>query len=247
MNQTATQGNNRTGITVNEELAEEMTAGVAEFPPSSVGPPIGADVVRIEYAREAEGRGLGSVPPPVGFLGKTKATVEKVVGHDPTVFMDKLSERIAFERTGTRLYEALISKLEADGGFEGGPTREELLEHLNEEHGHFTMLVELMRDMGGDPTAMTPSADVSATASMGVLKVITDARTTLLQGLEAMLIAELTDREGWQALCDLARQNDKEDLVKRFEEAEATEARHIYAVRTWVGAGQGRAMPAAAE
>lgn len=247
MKQTASLGPNRTGVAASEELAKEMQAGVAEFPPTSHGAPTGADKVRIEYARatDREDRGLGSVPPPSGVKGKAKAAVDMVLGHHPTILMDKLGERLAFERTGTRLYEALISKHEADGGFAGGPSRADLLDILNEEHRHFAMLTEVMLSLGGDPTAMTPSADLSATASMGVLKVVTDARTSLLQGLEAILIAELTDRDGWEALIAVANNAGKKDLVARFEQAELVEREHLVKVRRWIAAGQAR--PADAE
>lgn len=45
------------------------------------------------------------------------------------------------------------------------------------------MLSEAIVDMGGDPTAQTPCADVSAVAAMGLIQVLTDPRTTLAQGL----------------------------------------------------------------
>jgi hypothetical protein len=239
MKQTPSIGMNRTGIASHEMRTKEMQAGMDEFAPSSRGSSVGADRIRILYARSAEkgSRGLGSVPAPAGVKGKMKAAADVVLGHQPTLFMDKMSERIAFERTGTRLYEVLISKHEADEGFGGGPSREDLLQILEEEHRHFAMLVEDMRTIGGDPTAMTPSADIAGTAAMGVLKVVTDARTTLLQGLEAILVAELTDRDGWHALIALARHAGKDDLVERYEAAEAREAEHIEKVRGWIAAG----------
>lgn len=247
MNQTASQGDNRTGIARHEELAETMRAGVEEFGPTSSGSKAAAGKVRIDYAREAETRGLGSVPPPKGVTKKAKAALDEVIGREPTLFMDKLGERLAFERSGTRLYEALLSKLEADGGFDDGPTRDDLVDILEEEHRHFALLVDVMRGLGGDPTAVTPSADLSATAAMGVVKIITDARTTLLQGLEAILIAELTDRQGWESLVELAREAGKKELAQTFMQAEATEARHVEHVRRWVAAGQHVAPAQAAE
>jgi ferritin-like protein len=247
MNQTASQGDNRTGIVASEELAQEMTTGTSEFGPTSSGSRAAAGKVRIDYAREAEGRGLGSVPPPKGIRGKAKAAVDELMGHEPTLFMDKIGERLAFERSGTRLYEALLSKLEADGAFDDGPSREDLVAILEEEHRHFTMLVDVMRDLGGDPTAMTPSADLSATASMGLMKIVTDARTTLLQGLEAILIAEMVDRQGWEGLVELAQIAGKDELVTKFMQAEAIEAEHLAKVRRWVAAGQHWSEPRAAE
>ena len=247
MNQTASQGHNRTGIAASEELAQEMQTGQQEFGPTSSGSRSAAGKVRIDYARQAESRGLGSVPPPKGLGKKAKAAVDTVLGHEPTLFMDKLGERLAFERSGTRLYEALISKLEADGEFDGGPSRDDLVDILEEEHRHFAMLVDVMRDLGGDPTAVTPSADLSSTASMGVVKVVTDPRTTLLQGLEAILIAELTDRQAWEALAELAQIAGKDELATRFMQAEAVEAEHLAKVRRWIAAGQHFIEPHAAE
>src|SRR5690606_24201770 len=105
-------------------------------------------------------------------------------------------------RTGTRLYDALILKyeilaenddmpalptpLDADGE----DTSATLRRIRAEEHEHFLMLSEVMRSLGGDPTAQTPCADATATASMGIMQVVTDPRTTFAQSLNALLIAE---------------------------------------------------------
>jgi hypothetical protein len=64
--------------------------------------------VRIAYAKEAEP--LGSVPQPAGLKNKVQTAVKAVVGEQPTLLMDKLGERLAFERSGTRLYEVLLAK-----------------------------------------------------------------------------------------------------------------------------------------
>jgi rubrerythrin len=240
MNQNPTQGDNRTGIATNPDQAEEKVEGTVQFPPSSTGSRHMAGKVRIQYAQASdETRGLGSVPPPTGLKGAAKAVLEKLKGHKPTLLFDKLGERLAFERTGTRLYEALVSKHEADGGFSGGPTRQELVDILNDEHRHFTMLVEVMQDLDGDPTAMTPSADVVGNLSKGVVQIITDARTTLTQGLEAILVAELADRDGWMVLIELFREAGKDELVTRFELAERTEMEHLAKVRSWIRAAHG--------
>lgn len=247
MNQNPTTGDNRTGIATNPKQAEEMVEGTLEFPPSSTGTQHPDEDVRIAYALDvADTRGLGSVPPPTSPWGAAKLVLEKLAGNQPTLLLDKLGERLAFERTGTRLYEALVSKHEADGGFLGGPTRRELVDILNEEHRHFTFVAEVVRDLGGDPTAMTPSADAVAVVSMGVVQIIVDPRTTLLQGLEAMLVAELADRDGWMVLVDLARAAGKDELRQRFEAAERIEAEHVAKVRAWIRAGQGRSAPSCA-
>lgn len=220
-------GPNHTGVATHEDRTEEMVEGTLVFRPSSTGTTVADDAVRIDYARQSDELGLGSVPPP------TEAAAD-----DRTALMlDKLGERLAFERTGVRLYEALVSKHEAFGGHPGGPTRDELLEILNDEHRHFSMLVEVVEGVGGDPTAVTPAADVVGTVAMGVVKVITDHRTTLLQSLEAILVAELADRDGWSLLVELARELGDDDMVAQFVHAEQAEIRHVARVRAWIRAG----------
>ena len=133
MKQTATMGNNRTGVDTSEGRVDDMQKGSQQFEPSSHGTTAGAGKVRVLYAKEADEKGLGSVPPPNGGTakGKVKAGAKKLTGAEPTLLMDKMGERLAFERTGTRLYEALVSKHEAFGSFDGGPSRAELIEILN--------------------------------------------------------------------------------------------------------------------
>jgi hypothetical protein len=216
-----------------------MLAGMEEFPPTSEGSAEDIAMVRIAYAKEAEP--LGSMPLPAGMKNKAKTAMKAVMGAKPTLLMDKLGERLAFERSGTRLYEALVSKHAAFGSFTGGPRKGDLEEILQEEYGHFTMLSSTIEQLGGDPTAVTPSANLHATASKGIVQVIVDPRTTLLQSLEAILIAELADHACWEALVALVQQAGEDTLVKPFEQALVTEQEHLVKVRAWLAAGQGRA------
>ncbi len=240
MKQTATMGNNRTGVDTSEGRVDDMQKSSQQFEPSSHGTTAGAGKVRVLYAKEADKKGLGSVPPPNGNgKGKLKAGAKKLTGAEPTLLMDKVGERLAFERSGTRLYEALVSKHEAFGSFDGGPSRAELIDILNEEHRHFIVLEQAMRKMGGDPTAITPSADVAATAAAGVMKVIVDPRTSLLQSLEAILIAELTDNACWDELGAIAKRGGEDALAKLAAEAHRTEQEHLTKVKSWIRAGHG--------
>ena len=58
-----------------------------------------------------------------------------------------------------------------------------------------------------------------STAAHGIVQVIVDPRTTLLQSLEAILIAELADNACWEALIPLAAAGGEDPLVQPFEEA----------------------------
>jgi rubrerythrin len=213
---------NRTGVAVAPERAAEMVAATREFPPSSEGNGHLIAGVRVRYARED-----GSDQP------------RRAMENRP-LLMDKLGERLAFERAGTRLYEALVSKHEAYGSFEGGPSRDDLTHVLEEEMQHFHMLRAAIEELGGDPTELTPSANVQLVASHGIGQVLTDPRTTLVQSLEAIAVAELADNECWETLVGLTRLAGLEELAQRCEQALATEQEHLEKVRSWLAAGQGR-------
>lgn len=238
MNQNATPGTNRTGMAAAPQRTQEMLAGMEEFPPSSQGSAEDLAQVRISYAKAAEP--LGSVPLPADVKGKGTSAAKAAKGAQPLLLTDKLGERLAFERTGTRLYEMLVSKHEAFGSFAGGPSREDLEHIRQEEFQHFTLLQSVIKQLGGDPTAVTPSADLHATAAHGIQMVIVDPRTTLLQSLEAILIAELADNACWEALIALAQQAGEEALVAPFEHALTAEQEHLQKVQAWLAAGQGR-------
>jgi rubrerythrin len=240
MNQHATAGMNRTGMAAAPQRTQEMLAGMEEFPPSSQGSAEDLAQVRIAYAQAAEP--LGSVPLPANLTGNGTSAAKVAKGAPPLLLMDKLGERLAFERTGTRLYEALVSKHEAFGSFAGGPSRDDLEHIRHEEFQHLTLLQSVIEQLGGDPTAVTPSADLHATAAHGIQMVIVDPRTTLLQSLEAMLIAELADHACWEALVALAQEAGEDALVEPFEQAHTTEQEHLDKVQAWLAAGQGRAQ-----
>jgi hypothetical protein len=231
-------GFNRTGIATAPRLSAEMLAGMQEFPPNVAGDEAAIAKVRQRYAQEGEQ--IGSVPPPASITGMASAAVEGVRGSHPVQFVDKLAERLGFERMGTRLYQALLSKYDAFGGFEGGPTRAELERMLLDEYAHFRLLVQVATDVGADPTVVTPSADLAATMSQGILAVLVDPRTTFVQSLEAILQAELIDNDCWETLVELAATRKDEHLVASFSSALTDEARHLRRVRGWLAAAQGR-------
>lgn len=193
-----------------------MVQATREFPPSSPGNAQAIAQVRSAYAREGE------------TLGQ------------PTLLMDKLGERLMFEHAGARLYEAVLSKHQAYGSFTGGPSAEDVLHVLHDEYDHADLLERAIKELGGDPTAVTPSASLAANISAGLPHVLSDPRTNLLQSLEAILVAELADNECWAALEELARQAGNDDLVAGCRQAIAHERDHLRNVRSWIAAGQGR-------
>jgi rubrerythrin len=177
---------------------------------------------------------VGSMPPPASLKGVIKTLIEAVEGHTATVFLDKLGERLAYERTGVRLYDALLAKLEAADVHPGGPTRLEIEHIRDDEHRHFLLLRDAIEHLGADPTAVTPCADVVGVAGLGWVQVLTDPRTTLTQCLDVMLVVELGDNDSWMMLADLAESLGFDDLTTKFRTAMTEEEDHLAKLRTWV-------------
>ncbi|XXX74211.1 ferritin-like domain-containing protein [Sorangium sp. So ce134] len=227
-----TIGTNTTGIATSPIDSKELIEFAHAIPPSSAGSEADAAAVRSEYARESGT--VGSVPPPVSLKGVVKAAGELIQGRPPALLIDKLGERLQFERSGTRLYEAMIAKHDAEGGFEGGPTRADLEAIRDDEIRHFALLKRAIERLGADPTAMTPGADVIGLASSGVLAVAVEPRIGLGQSLQALLVAELTDNDSWRMLIDLAVAYGQDELAAEFRAAEQHEAAHLALVRTWL-------------
>jgi rubrerythrin len=230
-------GMNKTGVATSPKLTAEMLEGQQEFAPDMAGDERSIALSRSSKAREWD-TSLGSVPPPLTMKGMAKAGLTALKGESPTLLIDKMGARLAFERSGVRLYEALLSKYDAYGSFAGGPTREDLDAILRDEFNHFRMLVEALTKLGADPTVMTPSADLEATITQGSFAVLVDARTNLAQCLEAGLSIELLDNDCWSHLAKLAEQAGQGELAQRFYEALAQEHVHLQKIRGWLAASE---------
>jgi hypothetical protein len=234
---------NRTGIMTRPEMAAEMIRGAEELTGDSEADAAEIGEMRQEYLEEA--LPIGSEPLPLGDAEAEEALAEPEA---LTVLLDKLGERLAFERQGTRLYEAFLQRFELQGlEDESGPTSAELRHICDEEFDHFRYLQQAVVQFGGDATVKSPSADVAAVLSKGAVEIIADPRTSLPQCLQALLTAELADNDGWQLLGVLAEQLGLEELASRCRAAHETEQEHLEKVRNWLAAATLQAAQGAGE
>jgi len=230
---------NKTGVATSPNLTAEMLEGQKEFAPDMQGDERSIAATRSSKAREWD-ISLGSVPPPLTPKGMLKAGLTALKGESPTLLIDKLGARLGFERSGVRLYEALLSKFDAYGSFAGGPSRQEIEAILQDEFSHFRLLQDALLKLGADPTVMTPSADLEATITQGPFAVLVDARTNLAQSLEAALAIELLDNHCWSQLIVLAEQAGQSELVAQFRSALMQEQKHLLQVSGWLAASEGQ-------
>jgi hypothetical protein len=211
----------------NRELRAELIQGAKETIPSSEGDATQIATHRAEYLNDA--LRIGS--PPVAMENGAQADH---LGGLP-VLLDKLGERLAFERQGTRLYGAFLKKIEALTLVDGsGPFLEDVQHIYDEELEHFILLQKVITGMGADATVETPSADVAGVLSHGILQIVTDPRTTIVQTLQAMLSAELADNDGWKMLQRLAAELGQKDLEEQCRRAFEEEQEHLKKVRGWL-------------
>jgi len=225
---------NKTGVNTAPDQSRAMMEAPSLFPPSAPGDELQILAVREQYL--AEGEPIGSIPLPLPPKGVRESGKSQIGAQHPLVFVDKLGERLAFERTGTRLYQAFLGKIMAEGAPQRLISVEMVQQALEEEARHFMLIHQAIVRLGGDPTAVTPSADVIGVASMGLLQVVSDPRTTVDQCLCAMLTAELVDNDSWPLLIRLAESLGHREMATEFSVAMQNEERHLANVRNWVTA-----------
>jgi ferritin-like metal-binding protein YciE len=226
-------GMNRTGAQMAPLGTKELLA-YAEARAANVQPDADDDVaLRQAYAHESDG--VGSVALPGTMKGMATAVTEKLKGAKPTMFIDKLGERLAYERTGVRLYDALITKcMAAEPEEDTSIDLAQLTGIRRDEHAHFKLLSQTLEGLGADPTAVTPCADVAGVMALGMMQTLTDPRTTVAQALNAMLAVELADNASWELLIELAEETGHDELGAQFESALEAEMRHAALIRGWL-------------
>lgn len=225
-------GMNKTGVAVSPMDAAALAKDVEALTRPSPGTAKEVAMNRIREMEESDP--LGSIPPPAGVKGMVNTGMQFLKGNDPKGLIDKLAERLAFERSGVRLYDAIISKRQAEADLPAIFSLEVLQEFREEELDHFHLVWDCLKEIGADPTAQPPSADVIGVASMGLVKVATDPRIGFASALESILIAELADNDGWNLLIKLTREAGLDKFADRFEEAYGAEERHLQVIRDWV-------------
>ncbi|HKQ29061.1 MAG TPA: ferritin-like domain-containing protein [Burkholderiales bacterium] len=214
MKPTTEVGMNHSGMQAAPNGGAEMLENI-ELTKPAAGDERDLAKIRLAYAKEAEP--VGTLPDP-----STRGLA---------LLMDKLGERMAFERSGTRLYDALLTKCQADRSA-AIPARE--IQHIRDEEAtHFALLGAAIQSLGGDPTMQTPSADVTGVEGMGLMQVLNDPKTTVAQALHAILVAEMTDNVAWEELVELTTQAGNDDLIARFVKAHEQEIEHLEKVRGW--------------
>ena len=230
MSKEITLGSNRTGLKASPDDALRLLE-VIDLQPEPPSPIDDADALRQAYRMESDS--VGSMPPPTDLRGVTGSVGKALTGRRLHVFLDKLGERAAYERSGARLYDAALTRL-VGATLPDGIDLTTLADIREDEHSHFLLLSEAIESLGGDPTCQTPCADFAGVQGMGLMQAINDPRATLPQVLQTLLAAEVIDVASWELLIELANSMGHAELGERFLVALSSENRHVNQVRTWL-------------
>jgi hypothetical protein len=155
----------------------------------------------------------------------------------PEELLLQMRARLAFARASTRLYEAVLDKLDASAEPYPRSRREPLsrailLRFHNEEAAHFELLCESLECMGVDPVdalnrhMRRDGSDLDTAQARPFFVDLADA-------LDALLDAERVDEAGWRQLVATAYASGLKELAHRFEQAHAEEIVHVRQLRAW--------------
>jgi hypothetical protein len=223
-------GKNRTGSAMAPRQGGRQKENEGKSPEGA-----GAELSRLRMEMAMEADLIGTMPPPASLKGTLKSAVQMGMGRDPKAFLDHLGGRLAFERTGTRLYDALLAKHAAGDSPVGSADAMTLRTFRDQEQEHFRMLADCIENLGADSTCVTPMADLAGVEAMGLIAAVSDPRTTFGQCLDAILVAELADNDAWHMLIELAEGMGQTGMAERFQAAKTEEDVHLETVRRWVG------------
>ncbi|MBV8451637.1 MAG: DUF892 family protein [Deltaproteobacteria bacterium] len=141
---------------------------------------------------------------------------------------DKLSEFLAVEKGGLKLYEEALRIV----------TDQEVAEKFRtfkeQTRKHESILMRLMQELGMDPAHVSSGAKVATEKAEALLKTMTNGLTgksAELNAVENIILAETKDHSDWEFLGKIARQSDdsriRDVLKPAVSEVESEEDEHL--------------------
>ena len=121
--------------------------------------------------------------------------MEKLAAKNATKVIDLLNERLAFERSGVKLYDTLLGRLRATEDRTLKAFLGDVKEHREEEKEHEEWLEGQIRALGGDAHAPTERSVLVQAESEGVERVMR-RDDSILHDFHALLTAECIASRG---------------------------------------------------
>jgi bacterioferritin (cytochrome b1) len=151
---------------------------------------------------------------------------EKNVGR----VIDLLNERLAFERTGVRLYDRILLRMRLSDDRQMERMIDRMQRFRDEEWEHEKWLEEQIRELHGDDHLPTEKSVLVLAETQGIERVVhRDPR--LPHDFHALLTAELADNGGWDLLVRIADEFGDYDAKREFRKRLREEQEHVLFVR----------------
>jgi bacterioferritin (cytochrome b1) len=156
--------------------------------------------------------------------------MDKLAQKNKEKVIDVLAERLQFERSGVKLYDAIIAKMKQSQEPAIAKMLDQMQEHRDQEKEHEEWLEECIRKLGGDDEQLTDKARLVAQESKGIEEVIMkDPEISHL--FHALLAAELVDNAGWDLLVQLADEAEDTKAKREFMKRLHHEEEHLILMR----------------
>jgi rubrerythrin len=153
--------------------------------------------------------------------------MRKLIQYDRERVIDLLCERLAFERSGVKLYDRVLEVMLASTDAEIHAMSSTLEEHRAEELEHEAWLEAQIRALGGDAAAQCDGAQLATREVAGLEEVAAHDGGDLRHLLHALLAAEAMDETGWKLLVELAQDADDREARREFTRRHHHEAEHL--------------------
>jgi rubrerythrin len=146
------------------------------------------------------------------------------------LLMEKLSEFLAVEKGGVKLYEAAIQLVRDPD------VLNRFREFYQQTRKHVEILTRVIANLGGDPAYMSRGAQVAEEKAQALLRTMNASNSmgpkeVELNAIENIVIAETKDQADWQLLKHIARRSSDSqlrDILKpAVDEVEPEEDQHL--------------------
>lgn len=156
--------------------------------------------------------------------------MQKLARHNRDKLIDILSERLACERAGVKLYDVVLSKMKNMTDPVSVRLYAPLEDFRGHEKEHEEWLESQLRTLGATGHEHTDRADLVQRESIGIERVVR-GDDDVVHLVHALLTAELIDNSGWELLLELADDADDDVARREFRKRLHEEAEHLSALR----------------
>jgi bacterioferritin (cytochrome b1) len=156
-----------------------------------------------------------------------EAVMKKLARKNPEKLVELLHERLTFERTSVKLYDRILTQMEASGDLQIRGMLDTMRAYRDEEAEHQAWLEEQIQALGGDVNGESVMSRLVVEESRGIEQIILREDAEMHHLFHALMAAELVDNAGWDLLAALAEEADDDDALDGFALRQAEEEDHL--------------------